>query len=67
MTAITPSTMLANDREVAQIIAEVMRISGAMKDYSLSVNYSEGTAILRGTVTSQAQMDTAIQIAQASP
>ncbi|MFP6665844.1 MAG: BON domain-containing protein, partial [Pirellulales bacterium] len=43
------------------------RISGAMNDYSLSVNYSEGTATLRGTVASQAQMDTAIQIAQASP
>jgi hypothetical protein len=67
VTAIMPTAIVANDRDIAQQIAEVMKISGAMKDYSLSVNYTEGTATLRGTVANQSQMNTAIQIAEASP
>jgi hypothetical protein len=61
------TTVWASDQEVAQQIAEVMKISGAMKDYSLSVKCQDGTAWLKGTVASEEQMDTAIQIALASP
>ncbi len=66
-TALMSTAVRASDQEAAQQIAEVMKISGAMKDYSLSVKCHDGTAWLKGTVSSQEQLDTAIQIAQASP
>lgn len=66
-TALMSNAALASDQEAAQQIAEVMKISGAMKDYSLSVKCQDGTAWLKGTVASEEQMDTAIQIAKASP
>lgn len=57
----------ADDRKIASQIAEVMRVSGAMKKYDVGIKYSNGTAWLRGRVADQRQADTAVQIARASP
>ncbi len=65
--ALTPSFLLASDREIAQQIGEVMRVSGAMRDYDLAIKYTDGTAWLRGTVASPEQAQTALSIAKASP
>ena len=69
VTAVTlaPTTVRANNREIAHQIASVMKATGAMKNYDIVVTFSEGQAKLQGTVTNEQQMKTAIAIAQASP
>jgi len=69
VTAMTlaPTTVRANNREIAHQIATVMKATGAMKNYDIVVTFSEGKANLQGTVTNEQQMKTAIAIAQASP
>ena len=65
--AIWPDHVRADDRKIAQQIANVMNATGKMKDYDILVTYSEGTAQLQGTVCSSQQMRTAIDITKASP
>ena len=69
VTAVTlaPTTVRANNREIAHQIANVMKATGAMNNYDIVVTFSEGKAKLQGTVTNEQQMKTAIDIAQASP
>jgi len=45
----------------------VMKATGALKNYDILVTYSNGAARLEGTVTSDQQMRTAMEITQASP
>ena len=65
--ALSPDPAGADDRKIAQQIANVMKATGKMKDYDIMVTYSEGTAQLQGTVSSNQQMRTAIEITKASP
>ena len=65
--ALWPDHVRADDRKIAQQIANVMKATGKMKDYDILVTYSEGTAQLQGTVCSSQQMRTAIDITKASP
>ncbi|OUT69496.1 MAG: hypothetical protein CBB70_04105, partial [Planctomycetaceae bacterium TMED10] len=65
--ALWPDHVRADDRKIAQQIANVMKATGKMKDYDILVTYSEGTAQLQGTVCSSQQMRTAIEITKASP
>ena len=65
--AIWPDHVRADDRKIAQQIANVMKATGKMKDYDILVTYSEGTAQLQGTVSSNQQMRTALEITKASP
>lgn len=65
--ALTPAGARADNREIAEQIARVMKVSGAMKDYNVFVTYTDGVAKLQGTVTNEQQMQTAISIAKASP
>ena len=62
-----PDVARADDKQIAQQIADVMKATGALKNYDILVTYSSGTAQLQGTVTSEQQMRTAIEITQASP
>ncbi len=57
----------ADDRQIALQIAEVMRISGAMSDYDIAVKYADKKVWLRGRVASRQQLETAVEVAQASP
>ena len=65
--ALWPDHVRADDRKIAQQIANVMKATGKMKDYDILVTYSEGTAQLQGTVSSNQQMRTALEITKASP
>ena len=52
---------LAHNQEVAEQIANKLRHSGQMSDYKIGVKYQDGTAWLRGRVSNQDQMNTAIR------
>jgi hypothetical protein len=65
--ALTPSWLLAGDQEVAQQIAANLKNSGKMHGYSVGVKVQEGTVWLNGTVKSQEQLATALDIVQDTP
>ena len=65
--ALSPDHSRADDREIAQQIANVMKATGKLKDYDIMVTYSDREAQLQGTVASSQQMETAIEITKASP
>ncbi|MEC8337853.1 MAG: BON domain-containing protein [Planctomycetota bacterium] len=65
--SLSPDHARADDREIAQQIANVMKATGKLKDYDIMVTYSDREAKLQGTVASRQQMETAIEITTASP
>lgn len=67
MTAITPSWATANDREIAQAIAQQIYASGQLQDYKVMVKYADGTAYIKGEVQNQAQVASAIELAKRHP
>lgn len=50
------------DKDAAQQIARYLRDSGRLQHYSLGVKFKDGTVWLAGQVTSEAQMQTALQL-----
>ncbi len=63
--AIAPAVALASDAQdkaAAEQIATIVRDSGQLKNYSLGVKYRNGTAWLSGRVTSEEQMQQAIDL-----
>jgi hypothetical protein len=65
MTVGAPWSVLAGDREdraTAEQIAALIRDSGALQNYSLGVKYKNGTVWLSGRVTSEDQMQSALQV-----
>ncbi|MBU4271811.1 MAG: BON domain-containing protein [Planctomycetes bacterium] len=67
ITAVVPALALAGNQEVAEDIANRLRGSGQMSDYKIGVKYQDGTAWLRGRVTSQGQMETALRLVFRTP
>jgi hypothetical protein len=65
--AASPGLANDKDREIAGQIAEVMRLSGVMQEYDMGIKYKDGTAWLRGEVANEEQLQTAVEIAEASP
>ena len=63
VTAAMPLLAFAGNQEMAEQIAQSLRSSGKMSDYKIGVTYQDGTAWLRGRVTSQEQMKTALRLA----
>ena len=61
-----PTLARASNQEVAEQIAVNLRESGQLEGYKIGVKYQEGTAWLRGQVTSQEQMDAALRVAMRS-
>ena len=59
---LAPAQSRADNRTIAQQIANVMKATGALKNYDILVTYADGTARLQGTVTSEQQMRTAMEI-----
>jgi hypothetical protein len=59
--------VFGNEQEAAQEIAEAIRSSGRLKDYSIGVKFEGGTAVLMGRVASDSQAQTAIQMAETMP
>ena len=62
VTAVVPVLALAGNQEVAEQIARSLKNSGQMSDYKIGVKYQDGTVWLRGHVTSQEQMKTALSL-----
>lgn len=52
----------AMDKELSRQIARKLKLSGQLKDYSIGVKYKDGTAWLSGHVTSQQQLQAALQV-----
>jgi BON domain-containing protein len=57
----------AADQETAQRIADSLRASGQLVDYSVGVKYEDGNAWLIGRVASEEQRQRAIQMAEKMP
>jgi hypothetical protein len=64
---LVPVWALAGNQEVAEKIALSLRQSGQLESYKVGVKYQDGTAWLRGQVTSREQMNAALRIAAQAP
>lgn len=62
-----PMAALADDQDIADQVANALEGSGQMRDYKVGVKVQEGTAWLKGTVSSNQQMTTAEMIARSCP
>jgi hypothetical protein len=60
--AVIPMLAFAGNQEIAEQIAGKLRRSNRMSDYKVSVKYQNGTAWLRGRVTSDEQMEAALRL-----
>ena len=63
--ALAPTLAVAGDKEdkaTAEQIATVLRDSGQMQNYSVGVKYKNATVWLSGRVTSEQQMQAALQV-----
>jgi hypothetical protein len=65
--ALMPAWAFASEQEAAQQIADGIRQSGRLKDYSIGVKYENGTAYLMGRVASEDQAQTAMDLAKTMP
>ncbi len=66
-TAMGPMTALAGNQKVAEQIAASLRNSGQLHAYKIGVKYQDGTAWIRGRVTSHAQMNAALRLVFQTP
>ena len=66
-TVLVPVFALAGNQEVAEKIAVSLRQSGQLKTYKVGVKYQDGTAWLRGQVSSREQMNTALRLVFQTP
>jgi len=64
---LSPAWASAGDQESAQQIAQALRNSGRLVDYSIGVKYHEGTAYLKGRVRTREQMIDALQVVEGLP
>ncbi len=62
-TALVPMLALADNQQVAEQIAANLRNSGQLHGYKIGVKFQDGTAWLRGTVTSERQLQSALRVA----
>jgi len=62
-----PAWVMASDQETAQHIADALRGSGRLVDYSIGVKYENGTAWLLGRVANEDQAREAIEMAEQLP
>jgi len=60
--AVIPLTAFAGNQQIAERIAQKLRESGQMSDYKIGVKFQDGTAWLRGRVSSEEQMDAALRL-----
>ncbi len=67
ITVLAPTVAWAGNQQVAEQIAANLRQSGLLHDYRIGVRYQDGTAWLRGRVSSQEQIQTALKLAVATP
>jgi hypothetical protein len=64
---LSPTWVEAADQETAQRIAQSLRSSGQLVDYSIGVQFEDGTAWLSGRVANADQQETAVRLAKGLP
>jgi hypothetical protein len=62
-TTVAPLWAMAENQEVAEQIAASLQESGQLQGFKIGVRYEEGTAWLSGRVSSQEELDAALQLA----
>jgi hypothetical protein len=62
VTVVVPALAMAGNQQVAEEIANRLKTSGQMSDYSIGVKYQKGTAWLHGHVSSPEQMKAALRL-----
>lgn len=67
LAAFSPTWVLADDAETAKQVAEAIRASGRLQDYSIGVKFEEGRAFLMGRVASRQQAEAAVEMAESLP
>lgn len=67
ITAVSPNWACADDAATAQKVAEAIRASGQLKDYSIGVKFEEGRAFLMGRVANKQQAEKAVELAKQLP
>lgn len=67
MLAGMPLAALADNQQIAEQIAAHLRNSGQLHGYKIAVKFQDGTAWLRGRVSSEEQMRLALQLAAQVP
>jgi len=65
--ALGPTWALAGNQEVAVQIRDALKNSGQMHGFRIEVKFQDGTAWLKGHVSSREQLNTALQIAFRTP
>jgi len=65
--ALVPVWAVAGNQEVAERIAANLRESGQLHGYKIGVKFQDGTAWLRGRVSSRAQLNTALRLVLQTP
>ena len=53
--AVAPALALAGNQEIAQQIANQLKMSGQLSDYNITIKYENGSAWLKGRVNNQEQ------------
>ena len=66
-TVLVPIWALADNQQVAEQVATGLQRSGQLKSYKIGVQYQDGTAWLRGRVSSLDQMNKALTLAFQTP
>ncbi len=61
-TTLAPAWAVGGNQDVAEQIASNLREGGQLSGYKIGVKYQDGTAWLRGSVRSQTQMNTAMNL-----
>jgi len=64
---LVPTWTWAGNQEVAEQIAANLRESGQLQNYKVGVKFQDGTAWLKGQVSSAEQMSTALRLAKETP
>jgi len=64
---LSPNLATASDKETAQHIADTLKQSGRLVGFSFGVKYHDGTAWLKGRVSSEEQKAMAIEMAEQMP
>jgi hypothetical protein len=66
-TTFVPMIAMAGNQELADQIAKNLKNSGKMSDYQIAVKVQDGVAMVKGRVTSQEQMNTALKLVFKTP
>ncbi len=66
-TTLGPAWAVGGNQDVAEQIASNLREGGQLSGYKIGVKYQDGTAWLRGSVRSETQMNTAMNLVLQTP